>query len=193
MASMPEVQEPVPDPQMETDFMKNQDTSFQSLRMPTFGFEAKRSYDATQELSKSRDNNFRLRPRVKDEDIWKRAPPDFRPQCFEPKPPKRNSRDAMKPWRYGSHGARQRDLELSDEQREDDDIKLPELMNARETNKEADFVTRFHVMDPAEARADSVRKGMFGRQMYTHPKHHDHREVGYQYYSLGTYVTKYEQ
>ena len=67
-----------------------------------FGFQSKTSFDATKELQKYRSATFTLPPSIVDDDIWKRSAPDFRPQRYAPKPAKRNSRDAMQPWKYGT-------------------------------------------------------------------------------------------
>ena len=71
-----------------------------SKRMRSYDFTAKASFDASQHLLKSRSDTFLLGAKIPDNDIWKRPPPDFKPQIYAPKPPKRNSRDAMRPWSY---------------------------------------------------------------------------------------------
>ena len=67
-----------------------------------FGFHSKTAYDATESILNQRNDNFRINPPARDNDIWKRPPPDFSPQNFRAKPPKRNSRDAMRPERFHS-------------------------------------------------------------------------------------------
>ena len=103
--------------------------SSNNLSVRAFAFEKKSNYDATNELIRLRDSNFRIRPPSKDDDIWKRPPPDFRPQCFEPKPPKRNSREAMKPWKYDTEGEKDDPLETSGKRQEK--LALPELLKPK--------------------------------------------------------------
>ena len=67
-----------------------------------FGFDGKTSFDAERELMKNRSEHFLIKEKESIDDIWKRPPPDFRLQMFAPKPPKRNSREAMQPWKYGT-------------------------------------------------------------------------------------------
>ena len=43
--------------------------------------------------------------------------------------------------------------------------------------KDQNFETRFHIMDPFEARADFVTNGMDPAGRYLNPKPHDHRGV----------------
>ena len=61
-----------------------------------FGFEAKSAFDAGRDLTQFRSVLVRLSPPPSVDDPWRRPPPDFRPQVYEPRPPKRNTRDAMK-------------------------------------------------------------------------------------------------
>ena len=75
-------------------------SSNKTLTLTPFGFEAKTSFNASDDLTQTRSKSFTIRPAPVDDDIWKRPPPDFRPQVYAPKPPKRNSREAVQPWKY---------------------------------------------------------------------------------------------
>ena len=68
-----------------------------------FGFQTKTSFNANKELQKYRSKNFEVFFPHVDNDIWKRSAPDFRPQEYAPRPPKRNTRMAMQPWKYGTY------------------------------------------------------------------------------------------
>ena len=51
-----------------------------SMLQRKFGFDAKTTFVAAQNLGKIRSETFRLTPPPPDDDIWKRPAPDFRPQ-----------------------------------------------------------------------------------------------------------------
>ncbi len=111
-----------------------------------FSFEGRISFDAHQDLSKTRSSNFHIRHPPKDDDIWKIPPPDFRPQNFAPKPLKRNSREAMKPWKYGTlpvinHGSKKERKMFVPHV-----LQLENCKTRKRSPKEeqrADFVTKF--------------------------------------------------
>ena len=55
---------------------------------------------------------------------------------------------------------------------------LPHILKlGPECEKAVPFETRFHIMDPDEARADFVKNGMYAAGVYTSPNPHDHRGV----------------
>ncbi len=135
-----------------------------------FGFSGKTSFDATRELTKTRSENFKINPPQKDDDIWKRPPPDFRLQCFAPKPPKRNSREAMQPWKYGTmpgHKTQKRDKEK---------VFLPNIMQPTSSENER-IITQFHIMDADEARMVYSKYGMNDPGPYNDPLLHEYRKV----------------
>jgi len=134
-----------------------------------FGFDAKTSYDAAETLLKSRSESFLLKPPQKDDDIWKRPPPDFRPQRFAPKPPKRNSRDAMQPWKYGTIPGKKEVVKKTNV------VHLPHILNPKK-NDEKEFKTRFtDLMDAFDAKMEYVKEGMYKPGLYQMPKPHDFR------------------
>ena len=94
-------------------------------------------------------------------------------QVYAPKPPKRNSRDAMQPWRYDRPVDED---EARDEDATDSSLKLPRILQAARP-QEPVFHTRFHVPDPFEANVIFVKEGMFKPAQYSNPKPHDHRGV----------------
>ncbi len=137
-----------------------------------FSFDGRTSFDAQQDLSKTRSSNFHIRPPPKDDDIWKKPPPDFRPQNFAPKPPKRNSREAMQPWKYGTLPG------IRSGGKKEQKVFLPHILQLEPKEEEpADFVTRFHVLDSSEAKQEGVRSLQFPAGDYHNPKIHDFRPV----------------
>ena len=147
-------------------------SSSKTLSIIPFGFEAKTSFNASGDLTRSRSERFTIRPPLIDDDIWKRPPPDFRPQAYVPNPPKRNSREAVQPWKYTA---------LCDQEpvvKKEKRVFLPHILKlGPECEKAVPFETRFHIMDPDEARADFVKNGMYAAGVYTSPNPHDHRGV----------------
>lgn len=140
-----------------------------SLGIVPFGFHAKTKYDANESLIQIRSDNHFIKPVPKDDDIWKRPPPDFRPQIFAPKPPKRNSRESMQPWLYGTIPG-QRVI-----------VKRPKRATtthllARPKDDDGRFVTQFHIDRPFTAKKKFVTEGMYKAGKYNMPQPHDYRD-----------------
>ena len=148
-----------------------------SLAFKPFGFESKNSFDASLDLTKSRSARFAVKPPVPDNDIWKRPPPDFRLQVYNPKPPPRNSREAMKPWLYGTE-SRQEKAKKTDEER----IFLPSIFKNKCDDEEGNFDLRSNdLMDCFEAKKHFARTGMNPAGLYHNPRPHDYRGVSCSY------------
>ena len=135
-----------------------------------FGFEKRTAFDAAKDLLKSRSDSFLLPSPATDDDPWKRAAPDFRPQVYAPKPPKRNSRDAVQPWKYGTIPGEYKFV------RRPCTVTLPHVLNPRPP-RDQPIVTHFDIPDAAEARMMIVKEGMFPAEPYVMPKPHDFRGV----------------
>lgn len=64
-------------------------------------FDARNDYLANKEYFNDRSQNSKLpKNPVRVNSIWERKPVDFTWKLYHPKPPKRNSREAIKPWQY---------------------------------------------------------------------------------------------
>lgn len=81
---------------------QRQPSATQSLNVREFTFATQGRFNAGQDLVLTRSDSYVIRKPPKEDDIWTRPPPDFRPQQYLPKPPKRNSRESMQPWKYGT-------------------------------------------------------------------------------------------
>lgn len=149
------------------------------FRVNPFGWNSRTSFDATQHLLRSRSESFVLRAQPPDMDVWKRPPPDFRPQCYAPKPPKRNSKEAMKPWRHNEKENEEDEENEREGEKDGKNVQLPSLVSLSQSDKQEpeDFVTRFRVLTPNGARAMFVRHGTYYPGMYQSPKPHDFRGV----------------
>jgi len=119
--------------------------------------------------------------------VWKLKPPDFNPQIFEPTPPKRNSRDAIRPWTYDANTTTP-SLEEMRENRRANTKRTDHLLQQLERqhssippqtapcgNSNRSMRLRFRIDDPHEARIRFVKTGCFKKPPYTNPKPHDHR------------------
>jgi len=137
-----------------------------------FNFDAKTSYEATESLLQTRAAAYERPEPPKDHDIWKLPPPDFRPQCYEPRPPPRNSREAIKPWKYGTIPGR-RPQPIT---RHSAPLRLPSILQERQ-EEEGQFVTAFKIDGPWEAKLLYVKEGVFRPGRYQMPKPHDFRGV----------------
>ncbi|KAK3108250.1 hypothetical protein FSP39_004103 [Pinctada imbricata] len=158
-----------------------------SLAIIPFGFHSKTQYDANESLIQIRSENFTKPVPEKDDDIWKRPPPDFRPQVFAPKPPKRNSRASMQPERYGTFPGKYVTF------RRPEQTTIPHILLPPKPD-EGRMVLRFHIDRPFTAKKKFVREGMYSPGEYAMPKPHDHR--GYpplKKLGLDEFLTEYDK
>lgn len=139
-----------------------------SLGLGSFGFNNKTNYDANGSLIQIRSERFEKRPKSIDDDIWKRPPPDFRPQKFAPNPPKRNSRDSMRPWLYGTFPGQRQTV-----RRETPNV-VRHVLKPKE-EKDKGLVTMFHIDRPFTAKKKFVREGMYEAGEFDDPTPHDFR------------------
>lgn len=143
-------------------------SSASSLGIVPFGFHSKTQYDANETLIQIRSEKYEPTDPIKDNDIWKRPPPDFRPQIFAPKPPKRNSRDSMKPWNFGTIPG-QREFVKRERQKIIPHILLPQKKD------EGRFITTGRMMRPFTAKRKFVTEGMYHPGQFEDIKEHDFR------------------
>lgn len=116
--------------------------------------------------------------------IWDRKPIDFSPRLYQPKPPKRNSKEAMKPWKYGSKETTSR--------QESQEIEKPPLdlsaylsekskidWQQNDENSRASFQGSFRLLTANKARIEASKTMGFreGLDQYKNPMPHDFRGV----------------
>ncbi|KAH3840284.1 uncharacterized protein LOC127879976 isoform X2 [Dreissena polymorpha] len=133
-----------------------------------FGFNSKTNYDANESLIQIRSENFNKHEPMKEEDIWTRPPPDFRPQKFAPRPPKRNSRESQRPWLYGTIPG-QREFVKRDRTKV-----VPHLLQPKKEHYRG-LVTLFHIDRPFTAKKKFVAEGMNAPGEFNDPMPHDFR------------------
>ena len=139
-----------------------------------FGFESRTNFDASQSLTVTRSDNFTTKPPAVDDDIWKRPAPNFKAQAHASKPPKRNSRDSMCPWKYGTIPGKREQV------RRPRVTVLPHVLNPK-TEEGGRFLTRFSVLDSYDAKMLMAKELTNKADEYKDPKLHDHRAVSEKY------------
>lgn len=144
--------------------------SSSSVGLIPFGFHSKTNYDANESLIQIRSDNFIKKVEEKEEDVWTRPPPDFRPQKFAPQPPKRNSRESQRPWLYGTIPGQRESVK-----RERTKV-VPHLLKPK-VKEDKGLVTLFHTDRPFTAKKKFVREGMYPKEQYENPMPHDYRGV----------------
>ncbi|KAK3589017.1 hypothetical protein CHS0354_007963 [Potamilus streckersoni] len=142
--------------------------SASSLGIVPFGFHSRTNYDANETLIQFRSDNFTKKEMVVFENIWKRPPPDFRPQKFAPNPPKRNSIEANQPWRYGTILGKRESIKRPRTK------VIPRVLQPPK-EEEKTMTTRFRIMRPFTAKKKFVTEGMYAAGEYHMPKPHDFR------------------
>ncbi|ELT99161.1 hypothetical protein CAPTEDRAFT_197220, partial [Capitella teleta] len=139
--------------------------------MLPFGFHSKTQHDASESLLNTRCKHFLPKQPIPDNDIWKKPPPDFRPQNFAPRPPKRNSRDSQQPWRYGTLPG-----EGKMTKRPKRPVHLPHILQPK-TDSVTQFVTHFRdIPDAYAAKLQASKSAINDAGEYTGPQIHDFRE-----------------
>lgn len=144
--------------------------SSSSVGIIPFGFHSKTNYDANESLIQIRSDNFAKKIVEKEEDVWTRPPPDFRPQKFAPRPPKRNSRESQRPWLYGTIPGQREFVK-----RERTKV-IPHLLKPK-VQQDQGLVTLFHIDRPFTAKKKFVSEGMYETEEYMDPAPHDYRGV----------------
>lgn len=142
--------------------------SSSSVGLVPFGFHSKTNYDANESLIQIRSDNFHKNVPRKEDDIWTRPPPDFRPQKFAPNPPKRNTRESQKPWLYGTIPG-QREIIKRDRSKV-----VPALLKPK-VKGDKNLVTIFHIDRPFTAKKKFVREGMYQKGEFIDLTPHDFR------------------
>lgn len=140
------------------------------LGLNPFGFESKNTFDASLDLTHSRSARFAVRPPEPDADIWRRKPPDFRLQVYNPNPPKRNSRDAMQPWKYGTYPGEEKPKKRAQS------VNLPNIFKEGKEDilKNLDLSSS-NLMGISDEKNHFVREGMYPAGPYSNPKDPDFR------------------
>lgn len=168
-----------------------------------FDFSTKVRLESKAANSKRRSSRFKTVRKNEKYDVWSIRPLDLQPQAFEPRPPKRNSREAVRPWTYGPQSDRVNagntlaatesvhKIPAENTKRKEEALKA--LQNFRDVDhcgqksahedEDGELKLHFRPMDPHEARIDFVRRGRHPPGKYEMPKVFNHRE----YEPLGTF------
>lgn len=137
-----------------------------------FDFVAHEKYQASFDLLTTRSKTFCAPPKPYNDDIWNRKPPDFRPQTYLPKPPKRNTRESMQPWKYFTEST---DKEINLKKKRHKGVELPKVLQPKRP-KSRKMNLKFNIPSSDDARKDFVKKGVHPKDVYVNPKPHDFRQ-----------------
>ena len=151
-------------------------------------FNDKTNLEASCLLIKTRSNSYKPTRRSKQIDSeWDKEPIDFTWKLYHPNPPKRNSRDAIKPWLYDNYLKGDKRIFYDSEQyssveglEEKKNKILNNLFKSKQDAAESDeFKIRFKMTTPNAARLEAAKTMGFreGLDSYTDPKPHDFRGV----------------
>lgn len=158
----------------------------------SFEFDVKNSFDSHKEIDDIRSRSFKLKPIVKQESsVWDIKPVDFTWKLYQPQPPKRNSRESMKPQKYNEkindfvddldkHNDKDSKKQLLDEFLDENNriqrlAFLPDLQPQEPT----EFKGSFRLQTPNGARIEASKTMGYrdGLEKYKLPTKYDHRPL----------------
>lgn len=190
--------------QFESDFStKNNNNSSES---DLYKFKNKLDNESYSRLIEKRNQIFirmgyKVDRSVSCQNLWEKKPVDFTRKLYRPQPPKRNTRDAIRPWEYDKF-LRTEEEESIFWEKPEEKKKANELMieksfinNSSFEDWKKDFERQFRVPDPLEAKIQASKAMSFreGLDQYQNPKDHDFRGYPRQIYGLPEFTTKYER
>lgn len=116
--------------------------------------------------------------------VWDKKPIDFSPRLYHPRPPKRNSRESMKPWKYGRDSHREVCGSVSSSAKLRIPLDLKDYLRDK-SHKEmieetrSDFQRSFRLLTANGARIEASKSMGFrdGLDQYRNPEPHDFRGV----------------
>ena len=167
------------------------DASSRKERKFFSSFVEKRNQEATCVLVRTRSDHAKpLKKKKTIESVWDQKPVDLTWKLFHPRPPKRNTREAIKPWEYDKYLRKTEENELSAKSREQPADKTSLMSNLfkpsatdetdqNDTSDNAEFKVDVRVDTPDRARFKAAREMGFreGLDTYRIPKPHDFRGV----------------
>ena len=157
-------------------------SSYDALILP-FSFQSQVNFKAFKDVLHSRSECFleskRARDKLRTEEqiakrtSWGITPPDFTFQNYQPKPAKRNSREAMIPgydeddWNRNAKQERRQRIQF-------EPVPLPKILQSPPLER-TPFTTQFCIPDSFAARLKYVKDGMHKRGPYSAPGPHAFR------------------
>lgn len=152
-------------------------------------FQNKREYEASRNLIETRSENQHPYQKVKEiNSIWDQDPVDFSLRLYHPKPPKRNSREAIKPWIYDKY-LRPIDPDILQRNSESPKKSVEKVIlnsflsgeSEKSDSTDADnlFQTSFRVLTPNGARIEASKSMGYRNSLeqFKNPGSFDHRGV----------------
>lgn len=140
----------------------------------SFDFTAHDKYQATSDLLLTRSASFSVPHKTLTKDVWSIKPPDFRPQNYLPKPPKRNTRESMQPWKYSN----ETNFEPKTKNKKKHEVKMPKVLEPRRP-KSRKMNLKFDILSADDAKKMTVKGGLYPKGKYSNPVPHDFRQVSF--------------
>lgn len=152
-------------------------------------FKSKREYEALRGLIEVRSENQAPIPKVKNYlTIWDKEPVDFSLKLYHPHPPKRNSREAIKPWLYdrflkpidNSDRANKTDENMAHKKQMDEYLSsYDSSLKENNENEEPEFIAGIRLRTAKGARMDAAKSMGYrdSLEQYKNPVPHDFRGV----------------
>lgn len=138
----------------------------------------KLKFEASSHLVKLRNTSRNYEKKESEiTNVWEKKPIDFSPRLYQPKPPKRNSKEAMKPWKYKTL-MREKEASINVPSKKCE-LGLNEYLVKKVSNMQPSFKTSFRLLTPNQARIEASKTMGFrdGLELYRNPKSHDFRGV----------------
>lgn len=157
-----------------------QNSNDQHINLNTF--RDKREYEASKNLVETRSDKQKPFKKLKEiNSVWDVEPVDFSLKLYHPKPLKRNSREAIKPWTYDKY-LKKPNVEIINEDSNNsaEKVVLNNLISSSENNEMVeDFQGSFRVLTPNEARIEASKHMGFrnGLEQFKNPQPFNHRGV----------------
>lgn len=135
------------------------------------------------------------------QNVWDKKPVDFSRKLYRPQPPKRNTRESIRPQEYDRFLRSSADESIFWEKPEEKKKANEQMIENSLFNTESfenwkkDFETQFRLQDPLGAKIRSSKAMSFreGLDMYQNPRDHDFRGHARHLYGLPDFETKYEK
>jgi hypothetical protein len=148
-------------------------------------FKHKFEFNALKELDTERERHLIKKEKLIDySNVWNIKPVDFSLKIYHPKAPKRNSREAIKPWIYDKYLRKSEssdNLNLKQTTKSADARMIASFLenNENKIDDKENFETQFRPITPNEDRFQHAKEHGFRAHygQYVNPKPHDFRGV----------------
>ncbi len=120
------------------------------------------------------------------QNVWEKKPVDFTRKLYKPHPPKRNTRESIRPEQYDRFLRSSADESIfwekpEEKKKANEQMLESSFFNESFENWKKDFETQFRIVDPLAAKIQASKAMSFreGLDTYRNPRDHDFRGVGF--------------